>query len=267
MHKVVFAFLFVIAGCAGHRVLEKPIKDLTPSDFWKDQGQRRGLLSGFSGKLKLGYRGKDQEVSGKGRIVGKYPNAFRVELRDPIGRLHYVLVENGNRVWVHFPRNRNGYREEASGKAYFRRALGIPVPFADLAGLFVGEVPARWQNAKHVGWQWDTSVGAFRLELESGGERLKLWVDSEHSSIMRLEWNGSGGKIHAVFSDLDTCCVGVPPSRVFRLAHEVSVTIPDEDTAVELTWDSLVRPTQEIPGGVFEFQAPASDRFVELREP
>ncbi len=256
-----FAVTLLVTACSHQRVLESPIHPVDAGMFWRDQAVRRGFLTSFSGKLKMSYDGKDQEVSGKGRIVGRAPNGFRVELRDPIGRLHYVLVQKGTQFAVHYPRNKQAVKEAVGGKAYFKKVLGKDLVFSDLALVFAGVVPAKWDKAKFESWEWDKSKGAFRGIAKQGDETLTVWVDSGNESLQALVWEAGGDKVEATYQDYDKCCEGMRGS--FALGYEAKVTLPGQDTAMEVVWESLKR--QDIPVAAFDFQPAAGDRVVEIR--
>lgn len=253
--------VFLSVGCSHQRVLESPIHPVEPGMFWRDQAVRRGFLTSFSGKLKMSYDGKDQEVSGKGRIVGRAPSGFRVELRDPIGRLHYVLVQKGPQFAVHFPRNKQALKEASGGKAYFKKVLGKELGFSDLALLFTGVVPAKWDKAKFESWEWDKSKGAFRGIAQLGDETLTVWVDSGNEALQSLIWEVGGETVEATYRDYDKCCEGMRGG--FALAYEAKVSLSEQDTAMEVVWESLKR--QEVPVAAFDFQPASGDRVVEIR--
>ena len=259
-----FAVLFV--GCSHHKVREKPFQAVQPNMFWQDQSDRRAFLSGFSGKLKLTYDGKSQSVSGKGRIVGKFPNLFRLELRDPIGRLHYVLTSKGSDLAAYYPRNRQALKDSSSGRLYFRRVLGSPFAFPDLAAFFVGVLPDRWDRKKFSSWAWDPEKGAYRGILEQDSEKLTVWVDSEFVGISAIQWETPAETIDAEYTGFEPCCEGGDKVKnLFRLASEVRVRIPSQQTAVEVSWSGLTRPSQEIPATAFELTPAPGDKVLELK--
>ncbi|MBY0369127.1 hypothetical protein K2X33_00475 [bacterium] len=256
--------LFFLGGCAHQRVLEKPLKPLVWADFWKDQTVRRGTLGEFSGKLKLGYEGKGQSISGRGRIVGKEAKNFRLELRDPIGRLHYVLVDKAGEVSVHYPRERFGYKDATGGRAYFQKTLGRRVAFAELVSLFLGVLPSQWEKARASGWEWDRDHGAFRGSLELGGENLTVWVDSGHAGLREFDWLRDGHTVHATLADFSDCCDTQGQRRAgFQLAYEVKIDL-GEGASTSASWDSLARPSSPLPAAAFELPFPAGDKVSVL---
>jgi hypothetical protein len=210
----------------------------------------------------MGYEGKRQSISGKGRIVGQQPGSYRLELRDPIGRLHYVLTAQQEELVGYYPRLHQAFTDATGGKAYFKKVLGIAVPFSEMVGLFMGTVPGRWEKAKLRKWEWDREVGAFRGEWEQGGEKLTVWVDSGNAAPQTVRWERAGQVIEAQFSEFDGCCNN---RKNFFLAYEVKVQIPSEQTSVQISWDSLSRSSQEVPASAFTFQAGPGDKVSEIR--
>lgn len=263
MKRLLFAGLLgLMAACAHQAKVENPIQPLEAADFWRDQTARRAFLGSFSGKLKMGYEGKKQSISGKGRIVGNYPQSFRLELRDPIGRLHYVLVQKGSAVVAYFPRNKQAGRENASGRTYFKRVLGTGIAFNDIVAIAAGILPPKWEKAKFTSWEWDKEQGAFRGLLEQGGEKATVWVDSANTAIQSLVMDVAGETVEAEFGDREPCC---ETPGGFHLGYEAKLKLPKQQTSVAVTWDTLSRPTQEIPATAFEFTPAQGDKVSDLK--
>jgi outer membrane lipoprotein-sorting protein len=254
--------LLLVAACAHHPKVETPIQPLEVADFQRDQGARRAFLGSFSGKLKMGYEGKKQSISGKGRIVGNYPQTFRMELRDPIGRLHYVLIQNGTSVTAYFPRNKQAGHENASGRVYFKRVLGLGIPFNDIVAIASGVLPPKWEKVQFTSWEWDKEQGAFKGVLEQGGEKATVWVDSANTAMQSLILETGGETIEAEYSDREPCC---ETQAGFHLGYEVKVKMPKQQTAVLVSWDALSKPTQDIPATAFEFTTAPGDKVAEMK--
>jgi outer membrane lipoprotein-sorting protein len=263
LRKIVLVSLVgLLSACAHHPKVENPVQPLEAADFWRDQTARRAFLGTFSGKLKMGYEGKKQSVSGKGRIVGNYPQNFRLELRDPIGRLHYVLIQKGSSVVAYFPRNKQAGRENNSGRTYFKRVLGTGIAFNDIVAISAGVLPTKWEKVKFSTWEWDKEQGAFRGVLEQGGEKVTVWVDSANTAIQSLVMDMAGETVEAEFTDREPCC---ETPGGFHLGYEAKLKLPKQQTAVGVTWDTISKPTQDIPASAFEFTPAAGDKVSELK--
>ncbi len=256
----VVGFVFAV-GCAHKQVIDKPLREIRPAMLWKDQAKRRAFLSEFSGKLKMAYEGKDQKVSGKGRIIGRYPGAFRLELRDPLGRLHYVLTVKNELAIASYPRNRQAVRDTSGGSAYFQRVLGVSIPFNELASYFAGVIPLRWEKVP-MAWEWDSEQGAYRGEMKREGEALTVWVDSGNVALQRASWERGDETLEATFSDFSECCG--PEGKGFFLGYEVRVQWPSQRASVDVTWDTLDKSKALIPATAFEFQ-PNGEKIIELK--
>lgn len=262
-HLGLCAALLWLAACSHTRVLEKPLRPLQWSDLWKDQNVRRAALTQFSGKLKLAYQGQGQDVSGKGRIVGRQGGQFRLELRDPIGRLHYVLVDTGSEVRVHYPRERVGVEDSTAGEKYFEKNLGERITFAELAAFFLGLLPEGWDKTTPSAWEWDSDLGFFRGSLQKGADSITVWVDSGHAALRRVVWQRAGRAIEARLDDFSECCDTQGQRRAgFQLAYEVKVLLDGGDSKAQVSWDSLSKPTQPLPSTAFELKFPAGDRVT-----
>ncbi len=253
--------LWILGGCAHHARVEKPIRALVVADLLRDQSVRRGYLESFSAKLKMGYESPKQNVSGKGRLVGKYPQLFRLELRDPLGRLHYVLIQNGASVTAHYPRNQQAVKESASGKKYFERILGAPVSFDEIVALAAGVLPTKWEKAPVLNWGWDKEAGAYRAEFVLAKERLTVWVDSANTAIQSLRLETPNGPVTAEYQDREPCC---DTKTAFYLGYEVRIRLDRQESSVNVTWDALGKPTQDFAASVFEFVPADKDKVIEI---
>ncbi len=255
--------LLLAAACSHSPTLRTPLRPLMVRDLWEDQSVRRQALGAFTGKLEMSYQGKKQSVSGKGRIWGRHAGMFRVELRDPLGRLHYVLTNQQAELVGYYPRNHQAFRENTGGRVYFRRLLGVSLPLSEMVGLFAGVLPPNWQAVKPLEWEWDLHRGAFRADWEQGGEKLTAWIDSENVAIRSLVWTRKDQTIEVDFSGFENCCEG---KNSFSLAYEAKVRMPSQNTSVSVEWDSLAPTTQQMAPTVFEYHPLEGDKVTELRD-
>jgi hypothetical protein len=252
----------LVSGCVSKPPVEAPLRQVTSRDFLRDQAERRRVLQDFSGKLKLSYVTQSNPVSGSGRIVGFSLDRIRIELRDPIGRLQYVLTKQGERVAAWFPRNQTAMTENTGGRAYFEQVLGAPWSLGDLAALFMGRLPAAWESKPMKQWKWDPEKQAYRGLFEEGMQSLIVWVEPKHTSIQSLLWNLGDRSLSVEYDDLDLCC---EPQPSFKLAHKVDLKLPKEGSEVGVVWDSLRKSAQPAPLSVFDFQPAPGDKVTELK--
>ncbi len=253
----------LLSGCASKPpVQQAPLVPLAPRDFFRDQAERRRVLQDFSGKLKLSYVTEKNPVSGSGRIVGAALDRVRIELRDPLGRLQYVLLKQGERVAASFPRSQKAVTENSGGRAYFQQVLGAPWSLGDLVALFTGRLPKGWESQPVKSWKWDGEKAAYRGLLEDGKHSVTVWVDAKNTSLQSLVWKVGEQTLEVDYEDYDACC---EPQDSFKLAHKVSLKLPGEKSEVGVVWDTLKKAAQPAPLALFDFQAAPGDKVVELK--
>lgn len=258
----VWCLSLLLSGCASNPPVEAPIVPLTTRDFFRDQAERRRVLQDFSGKLTLSYVSQKDPVSGSGRIIGNALERVRIELRDPIGRLHYVLLKQGERVAAWFPRNQKAVTENTGGRAYFQQVLGAPWSLSDLMAIFMGRLPRSWENKPVKQWKWDADKKAYRALLEEGKQSIAFWVGAKSASMESLVWSVGDRSLEVEYNDFDSCC---DPKASFAFAHKVDLKLPGEKSEVGVVWDSLRKSAQPAPLSVFDLQPAPSDKVVELK--
>jgi hypothetical protein len=266
--KVLYYFPFytlvvcLLMSCASKPVLQAPVRALTFNDFAKEQASRKSALSKVQGKLKLELLTRENPLSGSGRILAEFPDRFRVELRDPLGRVHYILFAKGEKVAAYFPRNKQATVDVQSGRGYFKRVLGAAWSAPELMALFFGIVPGHWDKKSLVQWGWDKERGLFLGQLAKGKEALSLWVDSSDATVRRLEWSVDGKTLDAEYSDFDSCCEAPTDPK---LGFDAVVRFRAEDAAVHAAWDSLKPTKAAASGSVFEYQPSPGEVVSEER--
>lgn len=231
-----FAALLILVSCV-HKPPRQP-SGLKASDFWNDQRLRREAARLLSAKLQLRYQGRSESVSGKGRMLSQLPDHLRLELRDPLGRVQYLVTVNGERFVAYYPTQKRAYLDKQSGAAYMKRFLGVGFTFKDLQSLLLGLLPPGAKAEKFDEWGWAGAEEEYRGQLKRDGERLVVDVDPDSAAIRELTWETKSDVAHVTYSDFAPCCGG---DKSIRLAAVVTVGLGRTASKVEAEWDDITQ--------------------------
>jgi hypothetical protein len=243
--------LFLFSGCA-HKPTRLPT-GLTAAGFWKEQGERKGRTESISAKLHLRYQSRAGGVSGRGRMLSQLPKYLRLEMRDPLGRVAYVVSLQGENFTAYYPSQKRAYTDKQSGAAYMKQFLGVSLTFKDLDHVLVGLVPSFLNTEKFDSWEWISEDGIYRGKAKRDSESLSCDVDPDTGALRALDWLGNGDVVHVSYSDFSSCCGGeAKGAKPLSLAHVVSVSIARVDSKVEAEWDDVEHVDE--PKGTDAFQ-------------
>lgn len=242
---------------------QEPGEELTTDRFWQDQKTRALEAAQISAKVHLSYQGKRQKVSGLGRIVTQ-PEKLRLELRDPLGRIHYLAVLNGSQFTAHYPRQKLAYQDQKFGGAYVLDFLGIDFTFAELHTLLLGILPERL-GRRFETWYRDTSDGLYRGILTSGSYRVSAAVDPNTAALKALELASASGKILIAYSAFQPCCHGISSSSSVRVAQVVDLKLDRAKTALAIEWDKISPLEEQRPDDVYRIEVPEQDQKIVLK--
>lgn len=260
MRALLFPLLLVTA-CA-HLPRRSPT-GLTPAAFWIAQQTRVTVLSKISGKLNVRYSGKKQSVSGRGRILVQGPQKVRLELRDPLGRLQYVLTLDGKDMVAYYPSQKTAYLDDRAGTEYLREFMGIDVSLSELESLFVGIIPPLSPRNAFASWDWDPEAGYYRGVLDqTKGQKVTAWVDGEHGALRDLELDSAAEKIRVHYSDFSSCCGG---TEAVPLASTVAIELERSKVSMEVEWQDIEALGQPRGAEVFQASLPGDVKKIVLK--
>lgn len=229
MKTLLILFLLWLSGCA-HKVVKTPTA-LTLQSFLKDQTTRTSLSRKFTGKLDLRFESKSESVSGGGRAAGGSDHHTRLELRDPLGRVQYVLAQTPEKVSIYLPTSKILYLDKADGRTYFRKTLGQSLSVSELRKIWLG-VATHAQGIPLVKWHWDGQKEAFRTSGTKGKTRVELLIDGDHAAVKEMQVVTESGTYRVQYSDFEK--VGE-----VSLAHTVDVTLENTGEKIRVEWDQL----------------------------
>lgn len=254
-----FLLLALLAGCT-HAPPRQPT-GLTAAEFWKEQATRKGVTAAFSAKLKLRYEAHKEGISGKGRLLAQAPGGFRLELRDPLGRVQYLVTLSGQEFAAYYPTQKRAYTDRQAGTQYMKRFLGFPFSFRDLESLLVGVLPPSLAEDKFDSWGWVPAEGVYRGVAAKGGAVLVCDVDPDTAAIRSLRWESGRETATVTYGDFSPCCGG---QKSIRLGDSVSVALKQAASKVEAEWDDIAPLDIAKGDDVFKLAFPPDVRHTAL---
>ncbi len=262
----VVAFVVLIASCV-HKPPAATPTGLLPADFWRDQQRRVFATSSISGKVHVRYEGNRDRVSGKGLLVAQLPDHIRLELRDPLGRTHYIAGLDKTRLVAYYPRQKLAYVDQHSGNAYLKKTFGMEVSFSELHQIMLGMLPSSRPGMPVDSWDWDAEKGAYRALIKLRGNPATVWIDGTRGTIQEMFLTVGQEKIHVEYQDFESCCERDSASGKVAgvaMAANVSVRLERLKTLVAFEWDKIDSTAGNASGSTFEIALPEGIQKIEL---
>lgn len=259
MTRVLMAAAFlVLAGCAS--TPPRQPTGLGEKAFWLDQAKRSAKLKNVNGAIAVRYKTKQTNVGGRGRIASTLGDGMRLELRDPLGRVRFLVSLRGSRFAAFYPSEKKAYVDSEHGTRYLRQFMGVGASFEEVQDLFFGVMPRTFRITRLDGWDWDATKGAYvgSAKLPKGGA-LKVWVHPDHAAIEMLQAQRGNDVVEVRYSDFSPCCGKGSPV----LANVVVLEPEHRRTSITAEWDDL-QTTGPIAQSTFAWDAPDDTTVTEL---
>lgn len=254
-------WLFLTAGCA-HRE-PQPETGLKPEAFWKDQQARSKSVDQVAAKLRLTFFGKNRSISGRGQLVRQPKRRVRLELRDPLGRVHYLAAQDQSAFTAHYPRRRLAYTDNKGGNRYVRAFLGLDFTFLGLQDIFVGLLPDV-QSKTVEGWKWDGETGEYVGTVQLTDRKATIRVDGRGGELTGLSVPMKEGTIEVKYSHFEPCCRGVGGKSNIRVAGIVELKLSQGLSGMEVEWERIRAMEKPRPANVYRVQLDKKDRRIDL---
>lgn len=229
------SLLLLLTSCQS--VQKRQPTGLTGNRFLQMQRDRHKSFEKISAKLSMRYDGIKDSVSGKGRLLAGGEERYRLEIRDPLGRLHYLAALSGANFQAQYPRQSRAFVDQQGGKGYLRKVAGIGMDFKSLCELAVGIIPAAWSKKSFDKWEWDDSAGIYRGNSKVGSADVEIEVDGATGSINSLVVKDPATIAEVRYSDLEPCCGGSEIQQ--SLARVAEVRWPQSKASFEFEWDDV----------------------------
>jgi hypothetical protein len=259
--------LFFISGCAN--VPPAKPTGLKPQDFWREQSLRSGEVSHLTAKLLLEYQGRKESASGQARVIAQLPNHFRLELRDPLGRVRYVVALADKQFIAYYPTLHKAYLDETGGRSYLKNLIGTDISFAELQGLALGLIPKSLSVDDIKSWEWDGGRGQYVGNYQSSERAVTVFVDPVRAVLKGL-WIKSteAGLTKFEFSEFAGCCGAVgrigKGARSISLAHAVALTQDQSHSTLDIEWRELESLDKPKPESIFRETLPEGVEQIRL---
>lgn len=259
----IYLFFYLgLSSCA--HVARKP-SGLQPADFWVEQGRRRSELEKIYAKLRLIYNGQRQSFSGRSQMVLQSPGKVRLELRDPFGRLHYLVVNSGAQFVAYYPRQQVAYFDRHAGNKYIKDFLGIRVSFEELQQVLLGIVPARAREKDLKGWHWNEEESYYQGVMEFGEYKLSILVDPLDATIRHMDLITNSGDISVNYEFFESCCKSEGAESNIRLAYGVKMKLARTKTSLEAEWDKISVLQKPRSASIFSVKVPRQAEHIMLK--
>lgn len=257
-------FVLTLAACSHGPTRESAPTGLKASDFWREQERRQAQTNQIAGKLRLRYKGKKNNIGGAGRWLAQFPNQARLELRDPLGRLAYLVTLEGTNFVAYYPSQKRAFIGGEGGKGYLKQFLGLDARFGDLQRLSLGLVPAAVEKSAGS-WEWDEATGTYRANLKAKEGKFVAFVDPKTASLREIAADLGAEKVRVVYEDFDDCC-GPLSSDVVSFGNAVRVYMLNAQTQVEVDWEEITPLDKPRGKEVFKADLPQDVRRIPVGE-
>lgn len=252
--RVFLIALFFLVGCQQKTVVRHQT-GLDGNAFWKEQERRLSAFQNYSAKITLRYKGKKESVSGNGTVLVDPHLGSRMELRDPLGRIHYVLLSKKDTATAYYPRESVAYVDTKKGTRYFERLLGLNLSVEEMRLFWLGILDA---NAKLTPFEWNEMEGTYSTSFLQGGNEYFLEIHPDTAAIVRLKVKKLGSIFFVHYEEFEK-------ERNIEIAHEVNFESKELGTKIEVEWDHFSAFPKDIKSQAFELEENSKIRKVSLK--
>ena len=233
---LLFVLVGILSACT-HLSPRKPT-GLTAGAFWKAQAEKNLRLSSILAKLRLRYETRNEGISGKGRLVTHLPRNLLLELRDPLGRVQYLVALENENFLAYYPSQKKVYVDTQEGKPYLKKFLGFSFSFRDLRALLVGVIPSPLVTNQFESWEWKEGEGVYRGKIQKGPLQATCDIDPDTAAIRTFSWVNGEETAKVTYEDFFPCCADAS-NGAFRLAGSVGVHLDKVNSRIEAEWEEV----------------------------
>lgn len=244
---------FLLLGCQ-HKVV-RTATGLDSKKFWSEQEKRAAAFHSYSAKINLRYQGKEESISGKGNVLVDGTRGVRMELRDPLGRLQYVLTSKKDLVTALYPREGLAYSDTQKGIKYFEHMLGLALTVDDLRLLWLGILNS---SAHLSSFEWSEADADYVASVSQNGSDYHLEINPDTAAIMKLNVKKGSSTFQVSYAEFEG-------ERGISLAHEVQFESKDQGTKIEVEWDKFQTFPVDAPSNLFDAEENAKIRKLILK--
>lgn len=255
---ILFVLLLIFVSSCTHTQTKPAPRALTWSEVMAEQKKREEAVQSLIGKMSVEFDAEKDSVRGLGTCGAQFPDNFLLEIRDPVGRLHFQAVNRGNKFEGYFPRLGKLYKDTRAGRNFFTRTWDIPVSFKELYRASAGLLPRKIDPSKMKELTWNGQVFVGQAELEDG--TLDVEIRADEMALSKLVWQRKDNAIEIQWRDFRPCCDWAPESNL-AFAHVIEVK--SKDNVIAIDWKSLQK-WETASEGKFTIQASNATKVIPL---
>lgn len=239
-----------------------PVPIPNATDHWKAllaaQASRESALQTSLGKMSVEFESAHDSIRGLGTAGVAFPDNFLLEIRDPLGRLHFRAVSQGEHFEGYFPRHQKLYQDSRSGRRFFQKTWQLPISFPELSRLSAGLLP------KAVAEQLPGPVMVKGELLETSvlldGVEVGVQWKADTQTLTQITWRRKEGELQVSYRDFRPCCQTIDPKEPFTFAHVIEVK--GKDSLITIDWKGL-QPWQA-GAEAFKIQTSSTTKVIQL---
>ncbi len=257
-----FLVIFLLTHCA-KEIKNNPPTGLKLETFVKEQVHRRDYFKQSTGKFWFEYQGSPH-IRGRGLYVANLPGQVRMELRDPLGRLHLILALNGDQFVAYLPQEKKAYLDSKKGALFLKKWIRWEVPMDKFLPLGLGSLP---KETRLTGWKWD-GVKSVYLSESKTPDALSLSVEGEEAILTQVGFKNPAFSVNYV--DAQKCCsrTGIGDDK-FWFARTVKVGEKSGnqfDPILDIEWGEMNSWTPPEGSKPFEIKLPPGTDTETLKD-
>lgn len=255
--------LGLLSACT--HMAKKAPREISAGGFWQEQVARKGIFQPVTGKVSVHWEGNNESVTGQGRLVSDYPSPFRMEMRDPLGKMQLLVVLTGANFVAYYPTRNMAYVDKTSGLSFMKKNLGLHASLEDVQALMLGMLPTRWKVTKFDSWGWDETLGSYVGKMKQGETTLDCEADGNTGALRKIRWRGSETLEveYANFHWIHGLKAGEGNSGA-HLAYSIAIKSPDRKALIEVEWQNAQVLPQKLEMSALEAVLPPSTKVTRL---
>jgi hypothetical protein len=242
--------LLLCSGLAGcwMRVSTPQQEFLSPESLLEALGRKTALLESLRAEAVVQIKKGGRRVKVRARLVAARPANFRLEIEDVFGQPLSLLISDGMK-YCHWDAQKDSWRAGPATPHQMQQVALIPLDGAELARVFLGEVPLiLWVEGKVArrarGRRW-------LLELSNPRQRQLVEVGTQPLAVERVLLYQKDRLYQQVLLESEQRGeLVVPKSVIFEM--------PDENLLVQVRLRE-VEPNIPLEASLFSLPSTCSD--------
>jgi hypothetical protein len=269
MKKIIFLIGAILISACSSTGPVQPAQVVKPQElwdlFWKSQNRKQEETQFTQSKIRIDMVEKKRSLSGTGTLLAN-PDGLRLEVRDPLGRLQYLVGLQSKKDFIaYYPSQNVAYLDGVQGARYLREFLNLGMSFSELKELWWGVLPFSKGEARLESIKNAEKKGQYWISLGKAAIQAEALVDSETGDLLKLNWRSPSFEADFEFSDFARCCQEhISEDELPRVARNVFLKNGKQDSEIELQWVEIF-PAKNKENGLFTIDIPKQVRKIFLK--